>query len=122
MGLTAVQTRQKTGVLFSSERPIDAGASVGFGPAEIDGYSSISILILSDQPFSINLFEAGIVGGPYELSQSFTSTSSGVGIGPGFMIAQRFIPTGSFLRMTLQNLSAARQMILSLLVQGNPAP
>lgn len=118
---TAVQTRQKNDVLFSSETPIGAGASIGFGPKEIDGFAETSILVLSDQPFSINLFEASFPDGPYQLSQSYTSVSSG-NPAAGNMVAQRFFVTGSFLKMTLDNTSGAPETVLSLLVQGIPLP
>jgi hypothetical protein len=131
VGLHSVETRQKAGVLFETSVPLKAGASIGLGPAEVDGYSQIGILVLSDQSFVVSLFEAEVSGGPYVLSQTYTAVSSSnvqsgpfplVAAGPGFMVAQRFFVTGSFLKATIQNTSAFPETILSARFLGIPEP
>jgi hypothetical protein len=131
VGLTSVQTRQKSDVLFQTQVPLKAGASIGLGPAECDGFSSLSILAVSDQPFTITLFEALVPGGPFVQTQVFTSVSSSgvqsgpfplVAAGPGFAIAQKFFVTGSFVKATVQNTGSVAETLLSAVVRGNPTP
>lgn len=121
MGLHSVETRQKVGVLFGTDVPLKAGASIGLGPAEVDGYTQVAILVLSDQPFTVSIFEAEVPEGPYVLSQTYSSVSSGAA-GPGFMVAQRFVVTGSFLKATIQNTSGIPETVLSAKFLGIPMP
>lgn len=130
MGLHSVQTRQKAAVLFETSTPLKAGASVGLGPSKVSGYSSVGVLVLADQTFTVSIFEAEVAGGPYVLSQTYSSVSSSnvqsgpfplVAAGPGFMVAQKFFVTGSFLKVTIQN-TGFPETILSARFVGIPAP
>jgi hypothetical protein len=141
-----IETRQKTDVLFpvppppavvpptaglfvqtpppdpsavpSEVKPLAGNASRGFGSAAIDGYATIATLIISDQPFTATFFEAILSTGPFGLSQTFVAVASG-GL---FVVAQRFSPVGSFMKMTVANNSTSPEKVLSLLVQGVPCP
>lgn len=53
-----IPTRQKTDVLFQSSSPLGSGASFESPIAQVDGYNQISILAVSDQPFTIVVTEA----------------------------------------------------------------
>lgn len=138
-----IQTRQKTDILFpplpapattspgsslpavvpnpsavpQGLQPLGAGASIGFGPVEIDGYSAISVLAISDQPFTVTFFEGIIPAGPFPVTQTFASVAAGT----GFVVAQRFAPVGSYLKMTILNNAGVPETVLSLVVQGVPA-
>lgn len=53
-----IPTRQRTDVLFQSFDPLGAGASFTSEIARVAGYGQVSILAVSDQPFSITVTEA----------------------------------------------------------------
>lgn len=138
----SIQTRQKVGVLFpvptpaavaapaaglgvvapspaavpSGVRPLKANTSVGFGTAEEDGYAVVSVLIISDQPFTATLFEGILSAGPFILTQTFAAAlTNGM-----YVVAKRFNPIGSFLKMTIANTSGVDETVLNVLVLGVP--
>lgn len=53
-----IPTRQRTDVLFQSSTPLGAGASFTSRIARVDGYNQVSIIAVSDQPFTIVVEEA----------------------------------------------------------------
>lgn len=141
-----IQTRQKTDTLFpvpvtpatvalplgpstppkapnpsaapQGPKPLAGNASLGFGPVEVDGYAEIGVLVIADQAFTVTFFEGILPAGPFLLTQTFVAVASGA----LFVVAQRFAPTGLFMKMTIANNSATPESILSLLVQGIPLP
>lgn len=122
-----VQGRQKVGLLFPVRPPntpdpfpilLGAGASVVYGPFELDGYATVTILASSDQPFTLVIAESVVSGGPFVQTQSFASSA----VGPLQVVQQRFAPSGSFGKATMTNVGAVRQAQISILGQGIPLP
>jgi hypothetical protein len=143
MDIFSIQTRQKADTLFpapvppepivpgdggeplplSGERPrilspLPALSSVTQGPVEVDGYAVISVLAISDHPFSIILSEGILPGGPFTQTQVLVSVASG----SLFVVTSRFSPVAMFLTMEVENTSPNDQKILSLVVKGIPLP
>jgi hypothetical protein len=122
-----IPTRQKTGLLFPVRPPktpgpfpvlLAAGASVVYGSFAVDGYATIAILAVSDQPFTIVITEGVIPAGPFVQTQSFSSTL----VGSLQVVKQRFAPSGLFGKATMTNIGAAIQTQVTLLGQGIPLP
>lgn len=122
-----IPTRQKTGLLFPV-RPLDtpggfpvllaAGVSVVYGPFALDGYATVAILAVSDQPFVIVITEGVIPEGPFVQTQSFASAA----VGALQVVKQRFSPSGLFGKATMTNTGTGAQTQISLLGQGVPVP
>ncbi len=142
----AVQTRQKTNVLFprvvpptppnapilgvvaptidpiqSSKRigPVRllaAGETQDFGVAEINGYAAIAILVITDQPFTVRFYEGIAPEGPFLLTKEIP------GAAPfgDYYAAFTFLPFGSYGKATLTNDGAVAETQLQFEVQGVP--
>jgi hypothetical protein len=122
-----VQGRQKVGLLFPVRPPnapdpfpalLAAGAAATYGPFELDGYSTVTILAVSDKPFTIAVVESVIPTGPFIQTQSFASAA----VGALQVVQKRFAPSGAFGKATLTNTGAAPQTQISILGQGIPLP
>lgn len=118
----AIQTRQKTDLLFESSDPLGALGFFSSPVREVSGYAKISILAASDQPFGLNVEEAVSVklDGTGQFVQT-DATILAVLVAGQFQIATSVKPFGRFMKMILGNLGAT-QAFLSFLARGVPLP
>jgi hypothetical protein len=135
-GKNVVETRQRVEDLFAplgdaagNQIFIAAGGTMdipaqpsvlGPGPAalgrEIDGYDVVSFYGLSDQPFTIGIYEAVECEGPYVLAQTLTSAVVG-----GFSRVSVRIPSNAkFMRIVVTNTGGAPQTVFSFRGFGIP--
>lgn len=129
---TVVPSRQETEELFTlppipdNHPPFLLGAAGSIViPAQpsltlslgkkVAGYSAINFLAMSDQPMTLLIEEANDPSGPFVPTESFTSAMMGSFQG----ICERFLPCGSFMRVTLTNTGGA-QTVLSFKGVGLP--
>lgn len=134
-GKNVVQTRQRVEDLFAPL--VDAAGNQIFiagsgtmaipaqppsppGPAalgrEIDGYDVIAFYGLSDQPFTIDVYEAVECEGPYVLAQTLTSA-----VLAGFSRVSTRIPSNAkFMRIVVTNTGGAAQTVFSFRGFGIP--
>jgi hypothetical protein len=119
-GGTAVQTRQTNDVLFSSDSPLAAAGIFTSEIRAVSGYGQIPILAISDQPFSIDVYEAVSLdaqgNGRFVLTQ--TTLVSAV-VGGQEVISTRISPFGNYMKILLTNTGGAMSA-LSFTAQGEP--
>lgn len=129
---TVVPSRQETEELFtlppvptnnppyllpagiSTVMPAQPSATVSLGK-KVAGYAAINFLAISDQPMSLLVEEANEQSGPFVPTGTFPSGVAGT----MQMISERFIPVGSFMRVTLMN-TGADETVLSFKGVGLP--
>lgn len=130
----SVQSRQRTEDLFSVPKnalgnQILLTAAQAYdipqqpaapGPAalgiQVNGFGSITFYALSDQTFTIDIYEAAESDGPYALSQTFTSSLvSGVS-----RVSEQVSPSGLFMRIVVTNTDGSTQDYFSFRAFGLP--
>jgi len=114
-----IPTRQKADILVENDAPLGAAPSSATSSVrEIAGYSELSILGISDQPFEVTV-EAGCTDdGPFAAVVTFTSSlDASTGLQK---VCERMEPCGFFGRIILTNTSVTPQAQLSLCVIGLP--
>lgn len=118
----AIQTRQKTDVLFESSDPLGVLGFFASPVREVSGYAKVSILAASDQPFGINVEEAVAVkvDGTGQFVQTDATIMAAL-VGGQFQVTTSVKPFGRFMKMVLGNLGAP-QGFLSFLAKGIPLP
>lgn len=116
--LFVIQTRQKEDFLFLSVATLlGAGGTLPTGIFQSDGYSVINILGISDQPFRIRIEEAPTKDGPFVQTGLLTSAlDAATGLQK---IANRYVPTGAFMRAFVDNLGGP-QTIFQVVFAGLP--
>jgi len=112
-----IPTRQKTDLLFSTGRPLGAAKSFRSPVAEVAGYNAVAFLGVSDQPFTVTVFEACSPDGPFVGVATLASAL----VGGQNQVCSRVSPCGSFMKVTLDNGGAAMGS-LSFCSQGIPVP
>ncbi len=127
-----VAVEQKSEALFElpssgvSNAPflLGAGASVII-PAQpgslllgklVSGYAQVRFLGFSDQPMTLTVEEANDPNGPFAQTASYASAV----VGGKNTIKQNHVPSGSFMRVTLQNTGVATEGSLSFKGIGIP--
>lgn len=131
----SIETRQRTEDLFvppttaeGNQIFLPVGACVAIpaqptsppGPAalgrEIDGFDVVSFFGLSDQPFSVAIYEAAFCDGPYVLSQTLNSAM----VGGLNRLATRIASSAKFMRIVVCNTGAGDQTMFSFVAFGIP--
>lgn len=118
----SIETRQKAEVLFQTEVPLGVGGTFEGPVRQVDGYAQIAILGISDEPFTIEVFEAVNVtpdgAGRFVKTQGTLSSSV---VGSQSVISTQVAPFGKFMKMLLTNTGGAMSE-LSFVAQGRPLP
>jgi hypothetical protein len=119
---SAIQTRQKTDLLFESSDPLDTLGFFSSQVREVSGYAKISILAVADQPFAINVEEAVVVkvDGTGQFVQTDATITASL-VGGQYRIVTTINPFGQFMKMVLGNLGAPMGF-LSFMAKGIPLP
>lgn len=119
-----IATRQVADLLWSSAAllgiptPPATLATKAFSVREVDGYSAIAFLGIADQSFQIRVQEASTPVGPWTQTALLASSLDAV-LGVQKVVT-RIAPTGLFMRIFVDNLSATAMKLFSLSVLGIP--
>jgi hypothetical protein len=114
----SIPTRQKADRLFESHGPLPAGGSVVLGPAEVAGYSHVSLLAFSDQPFGITVEEACGCEGTFVETATLLSAP---GLDGQQRVCARLLPCGTHMRIGAGNLGPGAA-VFELCGLGVPQP
>lgn len=118
----AIQTRQKTDILFESSDPLDTLGFFTSSVREVSGYAKISILAASGQPFGINVEEA--VSVKVDGTGNFVQTDAtilAVLFAGQYQVSTTVKPFGKYMKMVIGNLGAPMDY-LTFLAKGIPLP
>lgn len=115
----AIQTRQKADELWrivsaSSESIVELGQLI-LAARKVAGYSEIRFLAFAAEPFSIRIEQGPTGRGPFAETQTLTSVVNADGVN---VISAVVVPTGSYMRITVNNGPTAQAVELQVL--GHP--
>lgn len=115
--LSSIPTRQKADRLFGPTDLLGAGETFESAVRRVAGYGVVSFLIVSDQPFTTRIEEAGSPDGPWAQTQAQPSTLDMV-TGLQYLCLQ-VVPCGIFMRIFVDN-NGGDQALFDLSVNGLP--
>lgn len=109
-----ITTRQKADMLWlASLVALQAAGKTQMLPVvEVDGYQMVSLLLISDQPFTISIQESVSPTGPFIPTDFFSSV---VDAASGLQtIIAKVKPAGAFMSAVVTNTGNAAQKVLQL--------
>lgn len=115
---SSIPSRQLTEDLFSSTAVLALGASYVSPVRLVAGFSAVNLLAFSNFTFRVRVEEAVAPGGPWQETQRWNSALDGAGVRQ--FVAQRFVPMGSYLRVSVDNTGAGAQTLFGVAALGIP--
>lgn len=115
--VNTITTRQKAEELVHSDVPLAGAGQIASKVSLVAGYAAISILSISDQPFSITIDEACDADGEFTRTVTLASVVDAAG---NQHICERVAPCGNYAIITLVN-GGGQQTLLSFCALGIPA-
>lgn len=113
-----MSTRQKADLLIENHSLLPAGETFTSPVRQVDGYSALNILAISNEPFTVTVFMACTDDGPFAAVEQFVSGADFTTLFQ--MVCERIASCGMFARIEVQNTSGNPQEQFELCLTGLP--